>query len=31
MAGDAMLVGGVIGGLVARSTGDSRIEILLQR
>jgi hypothetical protein len=31
MVGDAMLVGGLLGGLIGRSTGHSRAEIVLQR
>jgi len=31
MPGDAVVVGGLLGNFVGRATGDSRIEILLQR
>lgn len=31
MIGDAMLIGGALGALIGRSTGDSYIEIVLQR
>ncbi len=31
MVGDAMLIGGLLGAWIGRNTGDSRIEIVMQR